>query len=767
MRAKDSLKGSGEAPKSYSYALLAEPLRRNGYRPVPISVGTKRPSVPGWTNINFSSESVVSRHIAQFPDHQIGVTLGELLAIDIDCLDKAIADRVQQLCFDKLGASPVRIGHAPKRMLFYKAETCDLRKQATPVFQKNGLKQQVEFLANGAQCVVFGIHPHTQQAYLWERASLLDTPIDALNIVKEDQLLELISDVTSLLEKKCDQTRTPKAALPSRGAKRSDGLATESGIRGLAKDCLNYLDPEEYDTWIAAGHALKSEFGDSALPLFQSWSSSRPNGSTPKNFVNNEDVADRFKSFKPSRTGLNALLVRASRAGWDGLEGFFSGGLSHTAVARFLLENFERSGVLPIYSEGRLWQFRMHHWTEVAHHEMRAWVQELDGLSVGKKRLTANKSFIDGVLNELESMCEVDGFFSSAPLGINCLSGFIAVDSSGEVSLEPHSPRQAQRHVIEARWEAGEPSEIDGLLKKLLDGCFGMGEEAEVFKRLVFQIIGVACSGASRLLTDPKAFICYGQSGANGKSEILNLIRSYLPKASISAVSPEDFSKDQHLASLAGKMANISDELSSSRAIASDKFKQLVTGEAVSAKEIYRKVFSFECRAVHLFATNTLPYFRGSADGGLRRRLIILPFDRIIPRESRVAAIGKKAAKEQGTLILAHAVAALCRAIRRGGYEVPSSSACATSRWLTDSDSVLSWLSDGGLDPLVTDAQNPLIKEVYRRFQQDLEGIWQQQTMPSLMRFSEQLRAWVAESADYEVIRTPRGNIVRKKSLFV
>ena len=33
-------------------------------------------------------------------------------------------------------------------------------------------------------------------------------------------------------------------------------------------------------------------------------------------------------------------------------------------------------------------------------------MQDLDGVFIGRKRITANKAFIDGVLNELFSMCE-------------------------------------------------------------------------------------------------------------------------------------------------------------------------------------------------------------------------------------------------------------------------------------------------------------------------------------------------------------------------
>jgi len=751
--------------ESYTYEDLALELHTHGYAPIPLTPGTKKPSISKWTTKNFRDENVIRHHIANYATHQVGLILGDVIAIDIDCLDESIAEKVQEICIGRLGESPIRVGRAPKRMLFYRSEGEQIRKKSTPSFERNGQKQQVEFLAHGTQCVIYGIHPDTQLAYKWVGFSLLDVPIELLNPVTKVQIDHICLEITHLLEGECGTQERPidysKPKLPDVAS----SIKSQNHIEHAVKDALRYLDSEEYDTWIAVGHALKAELGESALPLFQVWSSAKPDGSPVRNFVSNSDVATAFKTFHPSRTGLNALFTRAAKAGWLGLENLFRGGISHTAIARFLLRDFEKVGPRPIFAEGRLWQYKETHWKEVPNREMRAWVQELDGVCIGKRKIVSNKAFIDGVLNELQSMCEAEDFFNSASVGINCKSGYIRISNTGNATLEQHRPEQAQRHVLNATWEPEAELEISGLLHILLDGCFGRKPESESLKRLILQIIGIACSGASKLLTEPKAFICFGQSGANGKSEVLNLVREFLPKASVSAIPPEDFSNEQHLAALAGKLANITDELSSSRSVASDKFKQLITGETVSAKEIYRKVFSFEPSAIHIFATNTLPEFRGGIDGGVKRRVVIIPFDRVIPSKSRIASIGKRVAREQGTLLLALAVAELQKVVRSGSYGIPRRSVNATDQWLVDSDPVLSWLRDGILEKLLAKGETHLIKHLYMRFRQDQQEYVQGVALPSLRKFTEQLRGWVLENGNFEIIRQNKGNCIRANSL--
>lgn len=751
--------------ESHTYAHLALRLHANGYAPIPVYPGTKRPSVSQWTTTDFRNQNVVKDHAARYADHQIGLVLRDVITIDVDCLCESIAYKVQQLCVKRLGESPIRTGQAPKRALFYRNKGAQFSKKSTSSFYRNGQKQQVEILADGQQCVVYGKHPDTHTAYEWGEKSLLDVPIESLNPVDENQIDDLCREITLLLQRECEVVVPPRKEPKQKTPEPALEINRENHLEQLVKDALRYLNPEDYETWIAVGHAVKAQFGDAALRLFQVWSSAKSDGSPVRNFVSNSDVAATFETFQPNRTSINALLTRAAKAGWEGLEGLFRGCISHTAIARFLLEDFEQRGARPVYTEGGVYVFEETHWVELPDHRMRACVQDLDGVYVGKKRVVANKPFIDGVINEFQVMCDAQGFFSNTPVGINCKSGFIRISETGDAAIEQHSPELAQRHTVNATWQSGEELEISGLLRTLFDGCFGRDSEADSLKRLILQIIGVACSGASRLLTEPKAFVCFGQSGANGKSEVLNLVRAFLPKTAVSAISPEDFSKDQHLAALAGKMANITDELSSSRAIASDKFKQLITGETISAKEIYRKVFSFEPSAIHLFATNTLPEFRGGIDGGVKRRIVIIPFDRVIPRKTRAPSIGKRVAREQATLLLALAVAELQRVVRSGGYDIPGRSVDATEQWLDDSDPVLSWLNEGFLERHLEKGETPLIKHLYTRFRQDNQEDLQGPALPTRRRFFEQLRGWVSENGNYEVIRMSSGKVIRKKSL--
>ena len=81
-----------------------------------------------------------------------------------------------------------------------------------------------------------------------------------------------------------------------------------------------------------------------------------------------------------------------------------SQGVLNTAIARFLLEDFEQRGMARLRRRQTV-LYDATHW-KVLNRQMRAWVQDLDGVFIGRKRITANKAFIDGVINEFLSMCE-------------------------------------------------------------------------------------------------------------------------------------------------------------------------------------------------------------------------------------------------------------------------------------------------------------------------------------------------------------------------
>ena len=163
MTVKETQLKNTTAKTLITFGSHAHRLLDNGYEPIPVRPGTKRPSINEWTTVDITDERIFDDMGDRYSDHQIGLRLGDVVAIDIDCLDESLASQITQICLDKLGDSPIRVGKAPKKMLFYRCEGDHFPKLATAAFKKGNEKQQVEILASGSQCVVFGIHPDTDQ----------------------------------------------------------------------------------------------------------------------------------------------------------------------------------------------------------------------------------------------------------------------------------------------------------------------------------------------------------------------------------------------------------------------------------------------------------------------------------------------------------------------------------------------------------------------------------------------------------------------------
>jgi putative DNA primase/helicase len=151
---------------------------------------------------------------------------------------------------------------------------------------------------------------------------------------------------------------------------------------------------------------------------------------------------------------------------------------------------------------------------------------------------------------------------------------------------------------------------------------------------------------------------------------------------------------ERHVVGLVNKLLNASDELSSAAAIASETFKAIITGEPVDGRDVYKSRIEFRSIAQHLFATNTLPPFQGGMDRGVQRRLLVVTFNRIIPLEERIEAIGRRIANEEADLLLAWAVEGASGLIRQRNFTIPPSSRVALTDWILGADPVLAWLDE-------------------------------------------------------------------------
>lgn len=164
--------------------------------------------------------------------------------------------------------------------------------------------------------------------------------------------------------------------------------------------------------------------------------------------------------------------------------------------------------------------------------------------------------------------------------------------------------------------------------------------------------------------------------------------------AGTAAVPVSRFDDDKHVLRLVGKPLNAVDELGDSRRIACDRFKAVVTGDPILGRDVYSSTVEFRPRTQHVFAANKLPRFEGGMDRGVRRRLHMLRFDRVIPPAERVDQIGKRAAEDDPDLALAWVVDGARRLLKNRSFTMPASSVCGLREWLHVGDVVLAWLEE-------------------------------------------------------------------------
>jgi phage/plasmid-associated DNA primase len=371
----------------------------------------------------------------------------------------------------------------------------------------------------------------------------------------------------------------------------------------------------------------------------------------------------------------------------------------HSVLARYL-ERKHMQGV--VYAEGAFWRYENTHWKAIPAHELSRLVQKLSGLTYGENRAKVfiSKNSAASILGFLADNLAQPDFFECPARGINAANCFISFEDDGTPVAKEHSPEHRQRHTLSAAWNGQilkEPPK-GSLLARLLTGTFLDDPLADEKYWFLQQLMFVAASGMGTRLVRPKAVIFFGEKAENGKNQILDMAEGLLPPQAVSHIAPQYFADDNKLLTLRGAALNTAGELSAS-AITGEKFKEIVTGDPNSGRFAHSpEVIHFRSQALHLFGTNKLPPFKGGFDPGIRRRLAVLEFLRVIPMEERVERIGSRIATEEADLLLAWALGAAEHILTKRAYEEPQCSKALVAEW-TQTDPALAWFEDQRLPP--------------------------------------------------------------------
>ena len=291
-------------------AQLGATLVDRGFPILPIQPNTKKPGLyklgewheyPKWSRHceRDTTENEVDIW-GNWPEAGIGIAAGRVIGIDIDVLaSPAVAMEIEALAKRMLGDTPaVRIGHAPKRLLVYRA-----------VQPFAGFKYPpIEVLGMGQQFIAYGIHPDTGQPYNWPVSTLADLSPEDLPAITEAQAREFAKEAYQLIPA---DLRPKTLGVGLRANMESANLPEQRGTFEAVEDALvHILNADlDYDSWVRIGMAIKGALADEGWPLFERWSQSSQK-------YDAKTTARSWRSFAPQRIGAGTIYKLALDNGW-------------------------------------------------------------------------------------------------------------------------------------------------------------------------------------------------------------------------------------------------------------------------------------------------------------------------------------------------------------------------------------------------------------------------------------------------------------------
>ena len=298
----------------HSFLQRALSLVSNGYRPIPIEAGGKRPGVKDWEKSRADAALVREWASDGFARANVGILTENTPAIDIDIYDAEIADRMEQWVLDNIaGASdaPRRVGRAPKRLLLFRTDE-PFRKQQAEYKDKTGRKHKLEVLGVGQQFVAYGIHPDTQKPFEW---TTFDQPLDLEAVALPALTLEDARAAVAEFERMCNELGWTRVSGSTHSALVANINADENALLSFKKplqasideikEALEYVNPDEgYDRWREVGMALHHQFGgsDEGLEIWDAWSQA-------STAYDRTEIEEKWPSFSETPDGRSPVTM--------------------------------------------------------------------------------------------------------------------------------------------------------------------------------------------------------------------------------------------------------------------------------------------------------------------------------------------------------------------------------------------------------------------------------------------------------------------------
>ena len=234
-----------------------------------------------------------------------------------------------------------------------------------------------------------------------------------------------------------------------------------------------------------------------------------------------------------------------------------------------------------------------------------------------------------------------------------------------------------------------DPSAYCADLDKMLNRVF-LGDREVI--NLFEEMLGAVLLKHNRY---QKAFLFYG-NGSNGKSTILDLIKTFLGPRNYSAIALEKVTDRFNTAELENKLANIGDDVDNVTLKDTGTLKKLFSGNAVMVERKGERPYTIEPYATHIYSCNAIPRSFDKSDGFYRRWLLI-PFNArfSVDDENYDPMIGDKITQPTAlSYLLNIGIRGAQRLMKKGHFTEPQSVKDALEAYKADNSTVLSWIDD-------------------------------------------------------------------------
>ena len=615
---------------------------------VALHPSAKNPIERGWPDRPITTQAEIDQLFNEYPSANYGIITGrqsKIVCIDVDGPDGRKSLKALEAKYGKLPPTvTVMTGRDDSYHLYFKYVGRPLRNSAGKI------GKNLDFRGDGGYILGVGsIHPNGLEYDYADGLGPNSVEIAELPL----WLAEILADPES------------KPSL-------NDGHVTKAGDLEVASSALTSFVSEpgrnQHLTRLA-GRLRNADIAHLAL-VEALWIENEQKCRPPLERTEVEKIAESVARYVPKNQ---------------------TGDEAEDLVASILQAHFASGATLIFAEDGRFWSFVNTHWAPLHRKALEGIVLEaIQAMPARGRQKTASLITQTIALLGAATAARDDVLrFNAPPLPIiNCANGELHIQEDGRVQLQPHNPKSHLRNCIPVTYDSRALCpRYDAAVAEI----FSQTSDAGAMTEFWHELMGYAIQADRRI----PAIILGKGGGSNGKTVLVETAVRLVGKEYVAAMPVQELDKSRFtIGSLLDKLLLIDDDMKAGTRLPDGELKRLSEAKTVTGEHKFGQPFTFTARSLPILLCNNPPSI-ADLSYGMRRRLIVVPFDRKFEDHEIDTELFRTIWSTEMSGVLNRFLAGLQRVIERGwSFETPKSSQTAKEELLIEANPLPAFIED-------------------------------------------------------------------------